>query len=70
MSKHWEVRGSLPPEGNRTYHKQQTCHVLALSAARAIELVEKKYAGITIWSVVHRGEIDVIEDTGGAGRVE
>jgi hypothetical protein len=70
MSRHWEVRGSLPPEtvaasqGHPAYkwRKNVTCHVVAESAGRALELTEQKHPGIEVWDIHHRGEIDIIED--------
>ena len=68
--KHFEVNGSIAgadklPDGMRSWRKNVSAHVIALSARRACELVEAKYPGVEIHSVNHRGLIDVIEDAEG-----
>lgn len=56
----------MPPEirdgRNYSHRANVTAHVISATAMRAIELVEKKHAGIEIHSVNHLGNIDVIDD--------
>ena len=62
MSRHWEVRGSMPAKNAGHWRENVVCHVVTDSARRALDLVEAKYAGITIHSVYAHGKIDIIED--------
>lgn len=68
--KHWQVQGSMPPAmrpGNtHEYRQNVTAHVVAVSARRALELVEARHVGIEIHSIQHCGKIDVIDDSKGS----
>jgi hypothetical protein len=62
MKHHYEVTGSLPPKPERQWRTNRIAHVVAPNAKRAIELVEALHPGIEVFTVLHRGHIDIIED--------
>ena len=67
MNRHWFVQGSMPPEpGKPHWRKNIEAHVVTDSAAKAIALVVEKYPDIDVWTVTHRGAIEIIDGRGGA----
>lgn len=58
----YDVRGSLPKKGGLSYRKNFDKHVVAVSIVRAIELVMKAHPDATIYSVQHRGKINIAQE--------
>lgn len=63
--KHWEIHGSIPPPPKYTYRPNKEVHVLALNIERAIILAQRKFPGLEVFTAVHRGKIDIIEEKPG-----
>ncbi len=58
--KHFEIMGSLKEEG-KNWRTNLTCHVVAESAQKAIQLAIGKHPAMEIWSLQHKGPVDLIE---------
>lgn len=61
--KHYEINGSTPPDPKAKYpHRANiVCHVIADDAPTAMRLAIEKHPGLEVWSLSHRGRVDIIE---------
>ena len=59
--KRYEIMGSHLIEGGK-WGANETCHVVAATAQRAVELVMVRYPDLEIWSLHNKGRVDIIED--------
>ena len=61
MMKHFEINGS-EPAGEGKWRANIVCHVVAETAQRAMQLAIEKHPTMEVWSLNHRGRVDIIED--------
>lgn len=59
--RHFEINGSIQ-EIDKKWRTNLTCHVVAETAQRALQLAVDKHAGFDVFSLNHRGRVDIIED--------
>lgn len=58
---HYEIQGSKMRPGDK-YKTNITIHIVTTDITRAIKLAQDKHEELEIWSIEHRGNIDVIDD--------
>jgi hypothetical protein len=65
--KHYEVHGSKPGAERKGYPQQWrqniTCHVVAESLQKAVQLTLEAHPDAELHSVSHRGMVDIIDQT-------
>lgn len=59
--KHFEITGSYQKPEHR-YRQNIRVYVVTETAQRAMHLVLDKYPDVDIWSINHKGSVDVIID--------
>lgn len=66
MMKHFSIFGVLPPNpesADRHRRVNKTLEVVAATAQRALQLADERFPGIEIYSLQHRGAIEIIQDS-------
>ena len=58
--RHFEIMGSMQEEG-KSWRSNLNCHVVAENAQKALELALEKYPSLDVWSLHHKGRVDIIE---------
>lgn len=61
MKRHFEIKGSKE-QPEKTWRQNIVCNVVAETAQRALELALEKHPDLDVFSLIHRGRVDIIED--------
>jgi broad specificity phosphatase PhoE len=56
----WHVYITLPENPEKRYPRNKTLGVVAPTLQDAIDTVLKKHPGATVWTVNHRGVVDLL----------
>lgn len=59
--RHFEIRGSTA-QPEKQWRINITCHVVAETAQRALQLALEKHPMMDVYSLNHKGQMDIIED--------
>ena len=59
--KHFEIMGS-ERDLEKRHRVNITCHVVAESAERALLLALERHPGMEVWSLQHKGRVDIIQE--------
>lgn len=59
--KHFEILGSEKAEGEQ-WRTNLVCHVVAVTAQKAMQLALEKHPDMVIWSLNHKGRVDIIQE--------
>lgn len=59
--RHYEIQGSLPSPEGKQWRTNVICHVVADDASMAMNLALQRHPDIDIWSLQHKGKVDIIQ---------